>query len=446
MTNPEVIEKIAAIIDPIPGWCELSRVRAIAKLVLDHKITNALLIGVYGGRDTFAVALAMQHRGEGVIHGVDPWSAEASADGMHGDNKTWWGGLDHDLIFNSFMLKRAELSLVPYVKFHRMTNREALDKVKDERFGLIVIDGNHGAESIWDVKNFFPLLNDGGFIYMDDVAWTNGPNLPGVPDAVKVLEGMGVERVLEVGTGRLYRKLSAVENTSLPSSWKGFIDKMKTINEANPVKNGGWTPKFPEVYNQWHGEVTASKDTLGGAWSPAVMSSYTPNLIRWLCSWFPIKNVVDVGCGCGEALRGFRLMGCQVMGIEGLKSAAQLTDVPTVYWNMEYGPMLLCGVDLAFSIEFVEHVANVDAVVETLTCAKMIVMSHATPGQAGHNHVNCQDAAYWIAKFKTKGYRYLEELSKLTRTLDSSYYSATGMIFLRDDVDWGTKMTNYREA
>ena len=205
-------------------------------------------------------------------------------------------------------------------------------------------------------------------------------------------------------------------------------------------------PAYQEYYEAWHREVTASKDRLGGSWCPAVMSSYTPNLIRWLCTWFPIKNVVDVGCGAGEALRAFRMHGCQVLGIEGHRSPALLTDVPTVQHDMEKGPLILCNIDLAFSIEFVEHVSNAAAVVATLRSAKMVVMSHAIPGQGGHHHVNCQDRSYWVDKIKAGGFRYLEELSELARTLDCSYFSQSGLIFIRNDVDWGTFMGSYREV
>lgn len=202
---------------------------------------------------------------------------------------------------------------------------------------------------------------------------------------------------------------------------------------------------YQKYYESWHNAVTASENKLGGCWAPAVMSSYTPNLIRWLCTWFPIKNVADIGCGAGESLRAFRMCGCQVVGVEGLAPAATLTDVPTVQHNMEKGPIILHNIDLAFSIEFVEHVGNSKAVVDTLAYAKMICMSHALPGQGGHHHVNCQPPQYWIDAFKERGFRYLAEFSEMARTLDCSYFSASGMIFLKREVDWGTHIGSYRE-
>jgi hypothetical protein len=137
--------------------------------------------------------------------------------------------------------------------------------------------------------------------------------------------------------------------------------------------------------------------------------------------------------------------GCQVLGVEGHKAAAKLTDVPTVVWNMELGPLMLANIDLTFSIEFVEHVSNEKAVIDTLTNGKMIVMSAAQPGQGGHNHVNCQTEEHWQKLITNRGYRYLEELSLLVRTWDSSYFSSTGMIFIREDVDYGTFMGSYKE-
>lgn len=409
MTDTQLLDSIAATISPLPGWCDLDRVRMLAQLVLDHKITNALLIGVYGGRDTFAIALAMQHRGEGVIHGVDPWSPSASAAGMDGQNAEWWGNLDHEQIWHGFMRKRAELGLVPFSKVLRMTNREAEHPLRGERFGLVVIDGNHGEESVWDVEHFFPLLDVGGFIYLDDVDWSNECG-PSVRDAVKRIETMGVEKVRDVGTGRLYRKVAVA-----PTRKDYEVELGRNLN-------------------------------LGGGWLPYNEGTYCPAMIAWLCSVFPIHTVLDVGCGGGEALRSFRANGCSVLGLEGLELVARLTDVPTIVHDLEKGPVKVAGIDLVYSLETAEHVDNTDAFIETLCNGKMVVMCHAQPGQEGHHHTRCLPEEFWIEKMKAKGYRYLIELSEHARRRAGGYFGATGKIFMRDGVDWGTAKGDYREA
>jgi hypothetical protein len=195
-----LMHKIETEIPKLNGWCSVERAKMLAKLVCDNSICTAVLIGVYGGRDTIAIAMAMKAMGAGTIHAVDPWSSEASANGMDGANKEWWGNLNHDPIYADFMSARKSLRLENHIIVYRKTNRQAYPILKDGRYQLLVIDGNHGAESVFDVEHYMPLLRPGGYVYADDVAWAS--------DATKLLQQMNLTELLRIDTGILWRKES----------------------------------------------------------------------------------------------------------------------------------------------------------------------------------------------------------------------------------------------
>jgi SAM-dependent methyltransferase len=193
-------------------------------------------------------------------------------------------------------------------------------------------------------------------------------------------------------------------------------------------------------------EINASGGKLGGCWLPFDAGTSHPDLIRWLVGVFPIRTVLDIGSGGGEALRLFRAYGCHAIGVEGLKYAASRSHMPTIVHDMEAGPIRVANIDLVYSVEFVEHVNNVDATIESLCNGKMIAMSHALEGQGGHHHVQCHNDEYWQAKVEAKGYRYLKRLSiEHARPRAGGYFGQSGMLFLREDCydAWGLARGDY---
>jgi hypothetical protein len=75
--------------------------------------------------------------------------------------------------------------------------------------------------------------------------------------------------------------------------------------------------------------------------------------------------------------------------------------------------------DIALSFEVAEHLQEryADRFVALLCRAsETIVISAATPGQGGLDHVNEQEHSYWIAKFTLQGYTFDEMLSTSWRS------------------------------
>ena len=89
--------------------------------------------------------------------------------------------------------------------------------------------------------------------------------------------------------------------------------------------------------------------------------------------------------------------------------------------------------DMVFSYECAEHILNADNYIETITanCGKILVITHALPGQRGYHHVNTQPDDYWISRIEKRGFKYLEKESMECRALGEGYFKMSGLFFLK---------------
>ncbi|HEX7425326.1 MAG TPA: methyltransferase domain-containing protein [Terriglobales bacterium] len=132
---------------------------------------------------------------------------------------------------------------------------------------------------------------------------------------------------------------------------------------------------------------------------PAVLEYVRPN------------SVVDVGCGLGCWLRAF-----QEQGIEdflGMDSH----DVPPELLEFDAERFCVCDLTQPFSVgrrfnlavclEVAEHLpaSSADGLVRSLTqLAPVVLFSAAIPWQGGTHHVNEQWPAYWVERFRSRGW------------------------------------------
>lgn len=184
--------------------------------------------------------------------------------------------------------------------------------------------------------------------------------------------------------------------------------------------------------------IDSSNPHLGGYIVGGDDATYYPHLWEWLVAERGVKSMVDVGCGEGHALDWFARMGCRVFGIDGVYqdhgdveqhdyATGPLTKIPGGFF------------DLAWSCEFVEHVEEryVPNFLSTFRAARMVLMTHAEPGQQGHHHVNCQPSSYWQGAMAAIGYALSEELTIQTRALAAmnpnpyNHYARSGLAFIR---------------
>ena len=121
---------------------------------------------------------------------VDPWIAESN----EVYNSSLYGNLQGDGqniqdIYYSDVLKRFEKEVKNHqIEIFRKKSSEVF-KILDYEFDLIYIDGNHLFEFVLeDVNNSLKIINENGFIILDDykiVGWWND----GVTKAISKLKG-----------------------------------------------------------------------------------------------------------------------------------------------------------------------------------------------------------------------------------------------------------------
>ncbi len=180
-------------------------------------------------------------------------------------------------------------------------------------------------------------------------------------------------------------------------------------------------------------EINDRGGHLGGCWLPYVSSSHFPRLQELLVSVFGVRNVLDIGCGGGEALRYFQRLGCNVVGIEGLRYASKRCQVPVIAADLEIAPVIMDNLDLVYSVECAEHISNENNYLTTLCQGKVIAMTAAGPLQDGHHHVSLHEPTYWIEHIEARGYKFQKKLTEMWKPVGGGYFGQNGLIFVRNN-------------
>ncbi len=153
----------------LEGWCSERKAGRLMDIVWEMDPQIVVEIGVFGGKSLVPMAYALKAKGSGVVYGIDPWSCQASAEGMDGANKTWWESIDHEAILSGLQTKVKQFQLSNYIKLVQATSVDA-----DPIYGIDIlhIDGNHSeAASYADTLKWVPLVREGGIIIFDDITW-----------------------------------------------------------------------------------------------------------------------------------------------------------------------------------------------------------------------------------------------------------------------------------
>ncbi len=130
-----------------------------------------------------------------------------------------------------------------------------------------------------------------------------------------------------------------------------------------------------------------------------------------MLSLFPIRSMVEVGCGTGNLPAAFRDRGvADVFGLDGPNvphDLMRLDSEQVMSWDPARLAPLPRRFDLACSLEVGEHVPAARAAdfVRMLTAAApVVVFGAAIPGQGGPGHVNEQRQSWWAALFAAQGF------------------------------------------
>jgi len=148
--------------------------------------------------------------------------------------------------------------------------------------------------------------------------------------------------------------------------------------------------------------------------------TFCPESWNYVIEKYKIKSVMDVGSGYGHAPKWFSEQGLESIAIEGLQKNVDNAIFPTVKVDLTE-QSYIAPVDMVNCVEVVEHVEEkfISNLLDTLCCGRYIFMTHGTPGQRGHHHVNCQWQDYWIEHMDSRGFEWSEEDSLTIRKLST---------------------------
>lgn len=180
-------------------------------------------------------------------------------------------------------------------------------------------------------------------------------------------------------------------------------------------------------------------DHLGGQFA----GNIDLGIVCHLQKHFGVTSLVDIGCGDGAATLRYAELGIDVVGIDGDWTRLPKDD-HFVLHDFTKGPLFVGGFDLAYSIEFLEHVEEqyIPNFMPQFAGCRYAVVTAALPGQRGHHHVNCQPPEYWIDVFRNWELEYDDETTQKLKSVstlqkasgprqgrDMKFFARTGMFF-----------------
>lgn len=152
---------------------------------------------------------------------------------------------------------------------------------------------------------------------------------------------------------------------------------------------------------------------------------------------FPLKTILDLGCGPGDMRNVAGRFGLQWIGIDGDPRVASSGIIShdfnegPIHWNFT--------ADIVWCVEFVEHVGEmyVDNYLSLLQNAGVLVLTAAPRGATGHHHVNCQNPEYWIGRIQTETLRFhlgMTDKVRQASTMKRDFIRSRGMVFVSDSM------------
>jgi hypothetical protein len=184
-------------------------------------------------------------------------------------------------------------------------------------------------------------------------------------------------------------------------------------------------------------EVNEDVPHLGGSINIGDPATYCPSVWDYTISRFGIGSVLDLGSGCGNASLYFHKKGLKTIAIDGLSKSIEKSLYPTIEHDITRSAVHT-RVDLVHCQEVVEHIEEkyLGNLLNSLLSGKIILMTHAVPGQEGYHHVNLQTSDYWIRQLNSVGCAILVEDSNRIRKLaerDGAIFMAnTGLVFVNN--------------
>jgi hypothetical protein len=166
-------ERVEGAIPPLHGWTSVDKGARLAELVVLARSPLSVELGVFGGRGTIALAIGHEALGAGEVLAIDPWERAASLEGVNApENDAWWGALDHEAIYRSFVDALGATGTARWCRVLRERSSDAVRRVADGSVAVLHQDSNHAeAISCAEVEQWTPKLARDGYWIADDTDW-----------------------------------------------------------------------------------------------------------------------------------------------------------------------------------------------------------------------------------------------------------------------------------
>ena len=219
----------------------------------------------------------------------------------------------------------------------------------------------------------------------------------------------------------------------LPPAWNRRIKHAPLLGQiiCLVARETAKTASHQEIYDKRYNDFL---DAAAGQSAP-VMAATIERI-------FKPNSVIDVGCGAGTLLAQLKRHGLEVKGLEysdaGIARCRE-KGVQVEKFDLETEELVQGSSDVTVSFEVAEHLPEslADNYVRVISqFSPVVIMSAATVGQGGLDHVNEQPHEYWIEKMQRRGFDYDEEASRQVRAEwaemgVASWYVNNTMIFRR---------------
>jgi len=163
------------------------------------------------------------------------------------------------------------------------------------------------------------------------------------------------------------------------------------------------------------------------------MTNIDQGVFDYIQKLFDIDTMVDVGCGPGGMVYIAKCHGVHAVGVDGDSNVnADITH------NFDDGPLDIGPFDLAWSVEFLEHIeeqylVNVFSLFKN--CKYVFCTHNPKPGPW---HFNCQPNEYWIDVFTKNGFSYdrsISEQIKVHSTMQREFVKNSGEFYINEGFD-----------
>jgi len=156
-------------------------------------------------------------------------------------------------------------------------------------------------------------------------------------------------------------------------------------------------------------------------------------LSKAIIETFPVKTVIDIGCGAGQYTKNFIIAGIDCVGYDGSPLTSDITDGLCKIRDFTK-PAYLGKFDLVLCLEVGEHIPLIyERQFFTNLCfaaKEWICMSWGIIGQDGYGHVNCHDNEYVINEMAGRGFSLDEEKTQYLRDKSTlPWFKNTIMVF-----------------